>query len=131
MENPADRRKFPRYKINIPIYVQIIIPEDTFKPKFFQGNALNISLNGMLISITDMELDLYKKLLHPNRYIKVQLPDSPSDLPSQLIGKVVWMDYHVSTKPDYCNVGLYFENLEPEAQEQIEKFINKLPKTGN
>lgn len=107
-----ERRERKRYTTNIPGEVYIVLLEETFQPQKLQGIILNLSLTGMKLLITDIDPDLVKKLMRPERFIKVIFVSPMLQRKLQLIGKIVWLNYF--SEEHRLETGLLFEELAPQ-----------------
>ncbi|GAB4321573.1 MAG: hypothetical protein Kow0059_16230 [Candidatus Sumerlaeia bacterium] len=122
-----ERRRYIRRNVNWPVKVELMIPEETFRPQALNGTIRNISCRGMLVTLYEMEQSLYRKMLAAQRYMKVYLDHQDSNLSLDIVGKIVWVDYHSNAQPRvFCNVGLYFDNLVPVEERQINKLLDSL-----
>lgn len=123
----AERRQSKRIDVNWQAKVELMFPEETFRPKPMNGIVKNFSKRGMLIFIAGVDQDMYRKLLARQRYMKVYLSVPESELSLEAVGKIVWVDYHANAKPEvFCNVGLFFENLVPAEERQLDSLLASL-----
>lgn len=120
----ADRRRHERFNVEWAIKVEIMIPEETFRPQAINGILKNFSKSGMLIYIDGIDQNLYRKMLVKQRYMKAHLQVPEMDFSLEIAGKVVWVDYHTDGIPEpFCNVGLTFEPITSPEAKQMDKLI--------
>lgn len=109
------QRAFERYQIEVPVKAQILIPEETFQPREYGGNTVDVSKAGMRIRLGDVELAFYTKLLVRPRYIRVRLDNPVGDFEIKVTGQVVSIDYHKKNATDKtgdCFFGIFFDKGE-------------------
>lgn len=122
-------RAFERYQVEVPLRAQILIPEETFQPKDYIGNTLDVSRAGMRIRLADFELLFYTKLLMRPRYIRVKLDNPVGDFEIKITGRIVSIDYHKKNTADKsgdCNLGVFFDKNEGVDLASYVKFIEAI-----
>lgn len=107
-----ERRERKRYTVNIPADVYIVLLEETFQPQKLHGFVLNLSLTGMKLLLTGIEPELVKKLMRPERFIKVSFVSPIHQRNMQLTGRIVWLNYF--SEEHRLETGLLFEELPPQ-----------------
>ncbi|MCD6385990.1 PilZ domain-containing protein [Candidatus Sumerlaeota bacterium] len=119
-----ERRKHKRISVNIPSEVSLVLPEDTFQPRDFQGTILDISYGGVKVVVKGLEKELFKKLLRPQRYMKLRffLPGERGEV--KLIGRIVYLNYFEHEKKLVS--GIAFEEMNEEMQARIRNLISYL-----
>lgn len=119
-----ERRKYKRLTVNIPSEVSLVIPEETFQPRDFQGTILDISYGGVKVKVKGLEKELFVKLLRPQRYMKLRfiLPDNRTEV--KLIGRIVYLNYFENEKKLIS--GVAFEEMNEEMHTRINNLISYL-----
>lgn len=108
-------RAHDRFELRMPVRIQILIPEETFRPHEMEGLSLDISATGIKVRVTDFPARLYSKLLARTRHIRVLFdrPDGEGEV--RLTGKVAWIDYSKSLESrevGQCDLGVFFSEGE-------------------
>lgn len=94
MAKPApERRGQPRFEADLPVKLQILIPEETFSPQILTGILIEVSRNGMRVRIDKLARELYKNLFAETRYVRVLFANPKSGDEGRAVGKVIWIDY--------------------------------------
>lgn len=104
-------RAHDRLKYETAVTVEILIPEETFRPHGLKGYTLNISVQGMQVVLEQMDSTLYSQMLARQRMARVSLPHPKKDKIIGVLGKVAWIDYRKGrdrgTAGD-CSLGIAF-----------------------
>lgn len=104
-------RAHDRYALEIPITVEILIPEDTFRPHGLAGHTLDVSLHGMQLVLEALRVDLYSRLLARPRHVRVTFRSPVDGEQIKLTGRIAWIDYRKPRASDaagQCNLGVIF-----------------------
>lgn len=104
-------RAHDRLQFETPVSVEILIPEDTFRPQTFTGFTLNISLKGMQVALELLGSELYAKMLMRQRMARVTLTHPGTGRAISLMGRIAWIDFRKSSsgqKTGDCCLGLTF-----------------------
>ncbi len=104
-------RAHDRLKLEVPVAVEILIPEDTFRPHELQGFTLNISASGMQLALEKMESQLYSRMLARQRMARVALKHPRTAKEISIMGKIAWIDFRRDSGRDAsgdCSLGLAF-----------------------
>ncbi len=120
----VNRRKHKRVEAKIEVEIEVVFPEETFRPKRKGGQTLNISERGMKIMMFDVPESFYKKMLSPIRYAKISFTLPATNKHKVLHGKMVWLDYN--SQKEECTFGICFETITPEDQKDMHDFIGTL-----
>jgi hypothetical protein len=118
-----ERRRWPRVKVELPCEVQLLMPEDTFQPHHAHGTILDLSIRGVKLRIAGLPTEIFRRLLHPNRYVKLTFSSPESEEKVKAIGKIVWM--HFVSEEQLLDVGTYFEKVEPETEKVLQKIVEQ------
>lgn len=110
-----ERRKYPRFSIDLPIEYHLIQDPDTRT-----GRALNASEGGLLVYLSQkMEIGqhLALKLFFHNGAIMNTI---------EMIGEVMWIDIHLETNWGDYRTGLKLMDISPEDLKRFKDFILSL-----
>ncbi|MBM4338591.1 MAG: PilZ domain-containing protein [Deltaproteobacteria bacterium] len=110
-----ERRKYPRFSIDLPIEYHQIHSSDTRT-----GRALNASEGGLLVYLPQkMEIgqNLALKLFFHNGSIMNTI---------ELIGEVMWIDMHLEMNWGDYRTGLKLIDISPEDLKRFKDFILSL-----
>jgi hypothetical protein len=124
-EGPEKRRN-PRYSYSIPVFVRVLIEEETFNPLRFPGRTTNISAGGMLVEIEGLSENDYRMLIHRQRMTRIhpQIPEGGGD--AVFFGKIVWYDYRHTSRGTICNLGVAFDVLREKEQKVLDELLQRL-----
>lgn len=104
-------RAHDRLQFETPASVEIMIPEDTFRPQSFQGFTLNISLKGMQVALELLGSELYAKMLMRQRMARVTLAHPETGREVSIMGRIAWIDFRKASSGQTtgdCCLGLTF-----------------------
>lgn len=104
-------RAHDRLKYEVPVTVEILIPEETFRPHALKGYTLNISVQGMQVALEEMDANLYTQMLARQRMARVSLEHPRQGKVIGVLGKVAWIDYRKGKKGETtgdCSLGIAF-----------------------
>lgn len=104
-------RAHDRLKFEVPVTVEILIPEETFRPHGLKGFTLNVSAQGMQVALEKMDASLYSQMLARQRMARVSLTHPRKDKVIGVLGKVAWIDYRKGKNGDSagdCSLGIAF-----------------------
>ena len=119
-----NKRKHRRVEVKIEVEIEVVFPEETFRPKKKGGHTLNISECGMKIMMFDVPESFYKKMLSPIRHAKIGFTLPTTKKHKVLHGKMVWFDYNF--QKEECTFGICFETITPEGQQDMHDLIETL-----
>jgi hypothetical protein len=105
-----ERRVFPRFKIDIPIYYEI-----ETRP-VLEGRAGNISEGGLLIYLP------HSVAVGDQLLIRLHMTDPKAPRLIEAVGAVMWSKPTGGGEPDACKVGLRFVDIRPEDLTYIRQF---------
>ena len=107
----SDRREHERLGLQIPVVVDILIPEETFRPRQLLAESNDVSASGMNLTIEDMTQDLYSKLEGQSRHVRVSFTDGYTSERIRVIGRVVGTYYRKKKPSDVsgpCDLRVVF-----------------------
>lgn len=121
-----EKRRYPRYSYSVPVFVRVLIEEETFNPLRFPGRTSNISAGGMLVEIEGLSENDYRMLIHRQRMARIhtQIPEAGGD--TVFFGKIVWYDYRDTSHGPVCNLGIAFEVLHEKEQKLLDELLQRL-----
>ena len=108
-------RAHDRFELQIPVTVEIMIPEDTFRPHGLAGHTVDVSNNGMQVILDALRVDLYSRLLARPRHVRVTFRNPVNGEQVKLTGRIAWIDYRKPRASDAageCNLGIVFSQKE-------------------
>ncbi len=122
----AEKRRHPRLDYSVPVFVRVLVEEETFNPLRFSGRSRNISRGGMLVQIPNLTESDYRRLIQRQRMVRVQcqLPEIRTE--AVFFGKIVWYDYHTSEAGSTCSLGIAFEQLHEREERALSELLRKL-----
>jgi hypothetical protein len=106
------------------VTLQVMIPEDTFRPQILNGLTVDVSERGMQVSIAALPLNLYSKLLSRPRNVRVAFDPPGGGDEIKLLGRISWIDYRkpkADERAGPCRLGVFFDakdgcDLKPYSQ---------------
>jgi len=104
-------RAHDRLKFETPVIVEILIPEETFRPHGLKGYTLNISVQGMQVVLEKMDSRLYSQMLARQRMARVSLNHPRKGKVIGVLGSVAWIDYRKGKNSETagdCSLGIAF-----------------------
>jgi len=121
-----ERRKHPRFQLELPARINVLLEELTFSPLQFEGTFLNISRAGALAVVRGLTKEAYIKMIQRPRYVRAvcQLPES--EKPITLFGKLVWYDYQSEAGGSVCRLAITFEQMREEVCAALDRGIELL-----
>lgn len=122
-EKFVERRKHPRFTVQVPATVRVIVEEQTFSPYQFDGTCQNLSRSGALLIIADMPRATYLTLIQRPRYVRFtcRLPGQEENI--TLFGKLVWYDWQGGTPKPTCKLAIAFEPMKEETVGRLDRFL--------
>ncbi|MCL5270182.1 MAG: PilZ domain-containing protein [bacterium] len=125
----VERRAMPRFTYRAHVDIQIIIPEDTFKPACLDGTTMDISGRGMKLWVEKMPDWLCRKLLAGVRYARLSFEDPGEHKMIKLTGRIIWID-RKRTDPDSieisCMFGVFFDSHNDDTAEFYRNFVRNI-----
>ena len=112
-----------RFKIQIPISLLILVPENPNDTQPHQGRTLDLSSRGMLVQIDGMDIASYKKISANVRLVRVSLKNTITDQQIQVRGCVAWFTY---CEPAHCKMGILFDKRDDVGLPAYSDFVNSL-----
>jgi hypothetical protein len=121
-----EQRQHPRYDFFVPVFVRVLIGEETFNPLRFPGHSLNISAGGMMVEIESLPEAAYRKMIRQQRPVRVHmhLPEDKGE--TVFFGKIVWYDFRQTSAGTSCLLGMQFDALHAKEQEALGKLLEQL-----
>lgn len=124
-----ERRRDPRFPLELPVSIEILIPEDSFTPHLFSGISVDFGLWGMSFTVSDIVEDLYHKLLTEPRTIRVAFISSLDHKEIKITGKVVGIEFRSNedrNEPGPGDFRVFFESGKSGDTTRYMAFINSL-----
>lgn len=125
----GDRRGTPRFRFEMNVSLQILVPEETFTPIIYDCKTHDVSRGGMRVMIEKLPYMLYKKLLSTTRFARISFNDPFSDAKIKLTYRIVWLDYR---KPDPaekygpCYMALAIEERDNQDMSGLTEFMHEI-----
>lgn len=120
-------RAHDRLQFEAPVSVEILIPEDTFRPQSFKGFTLNISEKGMQVALELLGSELYSKMLMRQRMARVALTHPATGRDMNVLGRIAWIDFRKSQsgqKAGDCCLGLTFSEKDGVNLSEYSKLVD-------
>jgi len=121
-----ERRRNPRYEFSVPVFLRVLVEEETFNPMRFPGRSCNISAGGMSIEIENLSEDRYKTLIRGQRPVRVHVQASEAGGEAVFFGRILWYDYRRNSRGTSCQIGLAFEQMPEKEREILAKILQRL-----
>jgi hypothetical protein len=127
-QNPAERRKCPRYQVALDCMVSLLIPHQTFTPHAIRGVTVDLSHEGMRLKTYSLGKADFLELLRGMSHVKIEIADPYHDHPIHLRGQVVWADYHDKTERDnaHCFLGISFYEFTEQARREFHEVMGNI-----
>jgi hypothetical protein len=123
-------RSHDRYELSIPVTIEVLIPEDTFRPHDLLGSTLDVSTNGMQLRIDLLHVDLYSRLLARPRHVRMKFENPVTGEDIKITGRIAWIDYRKRRSGDTagpCNIGVTFSAKDDGVNlTQYSRFIQEI-----
>lgn len=117
----TERRIAPRIPTPpVPLRLEIVMPELTFRPRELTGEIQNISQGGVKVLLNDVSQDLFTTIVSMRRYARILCADGPWRALDQTSCAVSWLDYYAVPSPSECLIGLNFQKDPPGLTQLIE-----------
>jgi c-di-GMP-binding flagellar brake protein YcgR len=110
-----ERRKYPRFSIDLPIEYHQIHSSDTRT-----GRALNASEGGLLVYLPQ------KMEIGQNLALKLFFHNGTTMNTIEMIGEVMWIDIHLEANWGDYRTGLKLIDISPEDLKRFKDFILSL-----
>ena len=126
-KDQPERRVGRRIRLELPVTVAIIIPEQTFQARPLRGKSINFGPGGMKLTVEDMTPDLSSLLLGERRFIRIAFT-SPSDHQEiKVTGRVLGMDFfgaESSNGRGPCDLRVFIDEGMSDTTGRYESFID-------
>ncbi|MBD3306512.1 hypothetical protein GF339_08930 [candidate division KSB3 bacterium] len=114
----ADRRKFPRFKIQVPI---TLAPSSVASEETLHVEAANVSMNGLYCTV-DRYLPLFDKIVLT--FVNPEHAGTPAHILMQCEGIVVRIEPEQEEPQQTAyHVALFFQNLSPRQRDTLQEII--------
>jgi len=122
----TEKRRHPRYDFSVPVFVRVLVEEESFNPLRFSGHARNISAGGILVEVEGLGESDYRLLIRRQRMARVhtQIPEGGGD--TVFFGKIVWYDYRQTSHGTVCSLGIAFDVLREKEQKLLKELLERL-----
>lgn len=121
-----ERRVNRRIRLELPVSVAIIIPEQTFQARPLKGKSINFGPGGMKLTVEDMTPELSSLLLGERRFIRIAFT-SPSDQQEiKVTGRVLGIDFfgaEASGGKGPCDLRVFIDEGMSDTTGRYESFI--------
>ena len=126
MQDPTERRRFFREKVDIDALVYLLAPEETFSARAFHGKITDLSSLGLGVTIPEMPRTLFQQLLRGERLARVvaRLPGDEAE--SRLYGTVAWLDFRETDSPPSCRIGISVEQTSVKVCRDLRRAVDFL-----
>jgi hypothetical protein len=116
--NPAERRKFTRFNIHIPLKYSLPTAETE---QIFDATSINVCLNGVYCTVNHY-IPLFDRLLVT--FVSPKHNGIPAHIVSQLEGIVVRVEpeQEEAGRTEY-NIALFFQKVSQQQHEALHKMI--------
>ena len=104
------------YRIDLPVEIQVFLPEETFTPMPLHGTTECISVNGVKLGVPMVNPGFFRQLVRGARHAKLALVNPFTGEQLRLGGRIDWFDFHDNregTESCYFGVSLFKKEDEP------------------
>jgi len=122
----SERRRYRRYDFSAPVFLRVLIEEETFNPLRFPGRTINISAGGMLVEASGMAENYYRTLIRRPRMVRVHMNVPEADGEVVFFGRIVWYDYRRTSEGEVCRMGIAFDKLDEKAKAVLDRILQEL-----
>lgn len=127
--NPNPRLSV-RYAYDVAAELEILVEQNNRYIAHPQASrVVDVSINGLKVSIENLKADIYKKLLKKCQYVRMRMPLPGRAEPALLHGQIVWLDYHTPTAGHIdgaCNFGIFLDIASSDNYREYSEFITRL-----
>lgn len=103
----------------VPLQLEIVMPDQTFRPYTLNGLIQNLSMGGVKVLLQDASQELFTLLVSARRYAKLSCQMAEWSILDHTSCSVVWVDYYAVPDPTECLVGLSFQRDIPELAQML------------
>jgi len=105
-----DRRRDHRYHVDLPVKVEILRPELTFSPLGLPARLMDISPNGVRVSLLQLKKNEYVQLVKnvQMRYVRIHCHFPGQAEGVRLFGSITFFKYLGEDSMPACDVGVMF-----------------------
>ena len=121
-----EQRRHPRFDYVAPVFIRVLVEEETFNPLRFSGQSCNISRGGILLRVQGLSEEHYKLLIHRQRMVRVHAQIAEAGGEVVFFGKIVWYDFRCTDQGTSCLLGVAFEALPEKAAEVLDGMLAQL-----
>jgi len=121
-----EKRRHPRYPYSVPVFVRVLVEEETFNPLRFPGRTTNISLGGMLVEIEGLSENDYHLLIRRQRMARIHTQVAEGEGELVFFGKIVWYDFRRTSQGTKCYLGVAFDVLREKEQKTLADLLARL-----
>ena len=123
---PPSINRAPRYACNYFGYMEVLFPEETFTPKSYYIQLIDISLTGCRILSKAVPPDIYRLMLVEQRHARLAI-DLTDRRTLRLKGRIVWIDY----KKDTAALAISFTGLNDADLISLERVLDEMHREGS
>lgn len=120
-----DINRAPRYACSYFGYMEVLFPEETFTPKSFYIQVVDLSLSGCRLHSKSITRDFFKLMLVEQRHVRLTV-DLTDRRVLRLKGRIVWIDYG----EEQTFLAISFTGLSKDDEDQLSLLLEELNATG-
>lgn len=128
-DDKGHQRSHDRFELEFDIKLNIMIPEDTFRPQNLSCRTIDVSAKGMQVSVQNLHIDLYTKLLARPRNARVSFTPPGETKEILAMGRISWIDYckpKAAEQTGPCRFGIFFADTEGPDLKAYTAFIDSI-----
>jgi diguanylate cyclase (GGDEF)-like protein len=122
----VERRRDPRYDLDIPVLTRIVIAEETFTPRRFPGRCVDISPKGARVKIRGIGRKLFETINSRKRTVQLHLSIAEAGGEFVFDAEIVRSEFHLSRRGGECEFGVFFENLTESQSNALQILLRSL-----
>ncbi len=120
----TEKREFVRVHTDIPVRYKFLSHSVTIDENVFEGTTCNISSHGLLLFGKVPGMSWIPGLLMSEILLGLNILLPSLDMPVKALARVAWVE-SFEKGSDKCSLGLKYQEIGKEAQDEILKYIIK------
>ena len=73
-EKPLNEaRRHRRFRFVSPVFVRVLVEEQTFTPLQFNGKSIDLSSGGMMVRVEELDRERYQLLIRGRRMVRINM----------------------------------------------------------